>query len=75
MEGATAGVAVAATERETFAWRERSNGNAGSHGMSDRRDAARAKQGRWGAPVLFVLAASIVLVVIAFAIVALVRPW
>ncbi len=34
-----------------------------------------AKQGRWGAPVLFVLAASIVLVAIAFAIVALVRPW
>jgi hypothetical protein len=34
-----------------------------------------AKQGRWGTPVLFVLTGGIVLVVIAFAIVALVRPW
>jgi hypothetical protein len=35
----------------------------------------QAKQGRWGTPVLYVLIAGTALVVIAFAIVALIRPW
>ena len=35
----------------------------------------QAKQGRWGTPVLYVLIAGTALVVAAFAIVALVRPW
>ncbi len=35
----------------------------------------QAKQGRWGTPVLFVLLCGTALVVAAFAIVALLRPW
>lgn len=35
----------------------------------------QAKQGRWGTPVLYVLIAGTALVAIAFAIVALIRPW
>jgi len=37
--------------------------------------AQEARQGRRGLPMLYVLTAGIVLVVIAFGIVALVRPW
>jgi len=35
----------------------------------------QAKQGRWGTPVLYVLIAGTALATIAFAIVALIRPW
>ncbi|HMN73148.1 MAG TPA: hypothetical protein PKA55_14885 [Rhodoblastus sp.] len=35
----------------------------------------QAKQGRWGTPVLFVLIGGVALAVIAFAIIALLRPW
>ncbi len=35
----------------------------------------QAKQGRWGTPVLFVLLGGVALVVVAFAVVAYIRPW
>ncbi len=35
----------------------------------------QAKQGRKGTPVLYVLIATVALVVIAFAAIALLRPW